>query len=517
MGSHLRGNGTTEPSCVLEIPFRRLSSTPISLSEAQTCQYRFLDCHNFTRGESLRIVQFSQLPVGEYSALSYVWRGLKRQADIAAGSDSFISIKGADGADPISVDVLRLACLLSISLGCGFLWLDGVCIMQSNTDDKDWQIQRMHDIYKFCKECIVIPGGLSRLATLFEETFWIHRAWTLQEAIAPPSAKCLFAWEDGDCVFQSNFPVFVKVVEEGTAAMADMKGLLQMSLKGSFKIVTMDQDWKVQTERDSGADITIFGDSHTQLSQIAALIGAMDLKGEEGMANAIWRSSFTRSARYPVDRVFSIMGLLSVTLDTSKFGPEDDLGATLALMRTMLEDGRRAEWLAIATRMDVNPELSTLPVFPKPSMSGTAVVATEDGDKEVSMLMDSWWSIGKTPVGVLDDAGYFRFEALGVPVCRVDGEEKPGSVFGSARGGIWKVSPDHTGSIYAVFIGKKERYRSGIASWMTDPQDSTLMLIEEHAPEKFHVVEYAFVSQDIMQATGWAKRLFEVGGTGPRG
>lgn len=84
--------------------------------------------------------------------------------------------------------------------GLPLLWLDRVSIMQTHRADKDWQIRRMHDIYKQCQCCIVLTGGLHKLSILeeHEEGNWINRSWTLQEAVAPKKALCLFASQYGE-------------------------------------------------------------------------------------------------------------------------------------------------------------------------------------------------------------------------------------------------------------------------------------------------------------------------------
>ncbi|KAF8443852.1 hypothetical protein L210DRAFT_3643445 [Boletus edulis BED1] len=70
------------------------------------------------------------------------------------------------------------------------IWLDQLCILQAraHSNDKHAQIKRMHQVYRSCVLCIVIPGGLQRLVCLDEETPWIRRSWTLQESLSPPKS-----------------------------------------------------------------------------------------------------------------------------------------------------------------------------------------------------------------------------------------------------------------------------------------------------------------------------------------
>lgn len=70
-----------------------------------------------------------------------------------------------------------------------------------------------------------------------------------------------------------------------------------------------------------------------------------------------------RTAYRPVDMVFSIMGLLGVDLDPSRFGAHDRTPALVEMMQKLLAKGNRAEWLAIVPLIAgarlVNPACDT--------------------------------------------------------------------------------------------------------------------------------------------------------------
>jgi hypothetical protein len=166
---------------MLDIPVKDLTKTPVSWSQITHKKFRFIDARSLAAGESLRVVEFDALPRQRYVALSYVWKGHYIQGAHDTNTKT-MSIEGAIGADPISIDVLITACKCVATLGCQLLWIDGVCIVQSDKEDKAWQIQNMFDIYKHCKQCLVLPGGLSRLVPISEPTNWMHRAWYI-----PPS------------------------------------------------------------------------------------------------------------------------------------------------------------------------------------------------------------------------------------------------------------------------------------------------------------------------------------------
>ncbi|EKM48736.1 uncharacterized protein PHACADRAFT_56567, partial [Phanerochaete carnosa HHB-10118-sp] len=160
---------------------------------ATSCRFRFLDVAAFLDSHVLRIMEYlsssqdpkqdlSQISVPPYAAISYPWRDLQL---LEGQSTPSFSVSGALHADPISVNVLRTACVAARAYGCEMLWLDRLCILQNHKADKNWQIRRMFQIYKSCTVCLAFPGGLVRLARLDDSTTWLDRVWTLQEAVAP--------------------------------------------------------------------------------------------------------------------------------------------------------------------------------------------------------------------------------------------------------------------------------------------------------------------------------------------
>lgn len=225
-----------------------------------------------------------------------------------------------------------------------------------------------------------------------------------------------------------------------------------------------------------------------------------------------------RMAKYPVDTVFSIMGIMGVTLDTTKFGHDDRLEATIALMQAILARGEHAEWLAIATRVVPNPKLSTLPAFPQTDASRKPVLESREGLKDIADVMDTGWRVADTPKGTMSDVGYFRFSALSASVRLSQNQEEdsgtPATEFGSDTAGKWEVLPQssESGTHKAVLVGRWEQYNNGAFGLMYNPRDHALMLIEEHAPGRFHNVGYAFVPKEVVKTGDWKEGVFEVGG-----
>lgn len=160
----------------LSVSMEDLSKKTLSWPAISQKKFRFIDARHLAAGKGLQVFELDALPRQQYIALSYVWRNTERGQAIHS-NNGFLTIEGVTGADPISIDVLISACTCVETLGCELLWIDGICIIQNNEEDKAWQIQNMFDLYKNCKQSLVLPGGLSRLVSLTEPTPWIHRAW----------------------------------------------------------------------------------------------------------------------------------------------------------------------------------------------------------------------------------------------------------------------------------------------------------------------------------------------------
>lgn len=188
----------------------------ISLLATEGC-IRMIDCVAFAFDSTLRIWEFPEPPLHEYpnftswppfkySTISYVWKG-NPLIKTVGGHAGYLNVKGAEDADPISINLLRCTCIASseedkpgryrMMSRAAYLWLDRLCIIQTSKADEAFQIQQMFVVYKCCTQCLVLPGGLQRLVPLDEETAWATRAWTLQECLAPRYPAVLFPWTLG--------------------------------------------------------------------------------------------------------------------------------------------------------------------------------------------------------------------------------------------------------------------------------------------------------------------------------
>ncbi|KAK7752484.1 hypothetical protein SLS62_005637 [Diatrype stigma] len=525
-----RGDYSAVPS-VFEVPYEDLGKTPLVLDHVPPHRFRFLDCKAYVEEKALRILDFKALPERRYAAVSYVWKGLGKD-DTSGDPHPDLKVKGAEAADPMSPAVLRTICLASLSLECDMIWLDQVSIIQTNPSDASWQIKNMYRIYSACKACLVLPGGLRRLPGLAEQTSWIQRAWTLQEAVAPPRVYCIFQWPWGEAVqLQAHFSVIITDIETGMSGMAGLKNLLSGSLVCMSLLST---DTKI---KGLGVQpINIFTNAEGVRSSVEALLGALNHDNKAIRAGAIWRSALMRTSSRPVDMIFSIMGLLGVMLEPSSFDKDDRIHATIEFARLLLAKGEAARWLGISLQLEPNRYMSTLPVMPETSVGGGAYIRTPEGLKEATQLVgSSWWWLKGAPRGSMDEEGYFRFKGRAVPVIKIaqgDSEITPvqtvlhgdsipqpeAKYIRSWSEQMWALRPDlESGTSpdvhWVVVIGRKQQYLDGTYGLLQSNANTVVMFLEEHAPNRWNNVEYGLIEDTIV--LDWKHKEFQVGGPEP--
>lgn len=505
-------------------------------------RYRFVECAPLIDEGILCIWEFLHIPSEPYSAVSYVWRG----NDVPDGFDvPAFTVRGAEDADPISTELLQHACAAALKRGTPFLWLDRLSIMQTNREDKNWQISKMYNMYCFCAFCVIIPAGLRRLVSLREETQWIHRGWTLQEALAPPIVEVLFSWTLGELQAipgdSNGFRGNITEVVKGGSAMAPLWLILDACVAGSVSLFEVDAAFS------SGRfeQISIFGvgvkgytgsDFRFALPSVAALAAAVSRSMREDYDRkcyTIWKCALMRTSSRPVDMVFSIMGLFGVILDPSPFDKNDRVGATIALAREILKRGGRATWLGACFHVPPFSQVSTFPNFPRTAVAGKALVRVTGGYAEMSKLMDNEYPIaevlGPMPRGAMDENGYLTFDAKAMELVKAPSDileseqSEPKTRRIEATNGTTWYGYEHTTltsepsskwqpKAFAVLLG----CFFGYSPTMTPAYDCNNvrgLIVEEHEPDRFHVSSYFMLSiRTIDWVVSWTQHEFCVGG-----
>ncbi|KAI0629582.1 hypothetical protein C8Q77DRAFT_1141225 [Trametes polyzona] len=508
----------------------------VDISSCEPCRYRLIDCTALVKDGHLVIYDYEHFPAVPYAAVSYVWRGNGPSPDFPG---PVFSVRGAEEADPIGINVLREACVASLAREAAFLWLDRLSIMQTCKIDKKWQIREMYMMYKSCHVCIVVPGGLQRLVRLDEETQWIHRGWTLQEAVAPPDVAVLFSWKLGDRAARAgDTQGRLQEVTPSTSALAPLALIVDASTTGSLSIThgekTLPVEVKLFSPHSTDASYRDFPFWRPTRQVMSANVGAlariMSPELDEDMKEySIWQSALMRTSSRPVDMVFSIMGLFGVTLDTKAFGENDRVEATIALAQSILQKGGRANWLAAAFKISPSPQVSTFPVFPRTEVSGKAYVRIGDALTEVSSLMENEYPIAAAlvpaPQGTMDTQGYLHFVAKAIRLAPTTTDSSTSSSdptrptqVTAVDGSCWRVSDiresnlDDACGAFAVLVGFFVGYYPG-GTPSHDANNVRAMVVEQHRPNRFHVRTYLALSMKTRGwAAGWPERSFSVGG-----
>ncbi|PCH39078.1 hypothetical protein WOLCODRAFT_146854 [Wolfiporia cocos MD-104 SS10] len=544
---HSAGTGTTVTfkvprtakdgsTIILEVPLQPGTENDIDLSSVATPEhFRLVNCGLLRENNPvLQIREFNTFPPLKilYTAISYIWRGNPLDPEGAGQGAGTIVVEGARDGDPIGIDVLRHACLAApqnlFDSSMTYIWLDRLCIMQTNSNDKRWQIQNMFDIYRSSSLCLVLPGGLGRLVRLDEETEWILRAWTLQEAIVPPVKEVLFSLHGMQVPKESTMGALttdathpygrckVKYIVNGVSASADLRVLLQ-----TIRIHSTNPTFTFHPTHISVPMVPIIlGSLETRRRELLALADAMDTvwPSNNFSRHAIWQSSFLRTSKRPVDMIFSIMGLFGVTLDTRAFKSTDRIGAAIALAQAVLRTSGHAEWLLAGWREPPDPRLSSFPELPDTSVAAPPhfTISKRDISKEIDTApIDIRFRFAlKGPKGNMDDRGYLHFTAKAVPVSRMEqgtSLDNP-KVLRDLDGGIWVVLGEHdlesVGDLqlYVAVLGSSTA-KDSAGEWYTQAK---AVLLRQQVPGKFYRLP-VFFELDKEQTEQWHEKQLNMG------
>ncbi|KAI5841721.1 hypothetical protein BZA05DRAFT_412837 [Tricharina praecox] len=481
-------------------PLRKLSNSTVDITHCATPRrFRWIEVAALIDFH-LRIVESDKPSIGDiaYATISYVWKG-KAHACAPDCLETFHVVGAMEGADidPISIDLLRTAAFAARDLGAEYLWLDRLCIMQAVRDDKDWQIMNMGDIYRACRTCLIFPGGLQRLVVLEEETNWILRAWTLQEAVAPPSANCVFRFDREQLEYtmsSGNSQVFT--IEKGRSARMPIFYMLIASVMGKID-QRCEGDPKVRSY-----PVSIFRGNATADLLVNALMGIFHCDDDvDAREDFIWRSALLRTSKRPIDMVFSTMALFGVKLDPARYRTRE--AATIGLAQAILAKGGRANWiLASATNTLPTPQ------FPNACTVDSAGHRTADGK---FVELDSAFGVqinvvmSDAPGGVLDDSGTLT---VVLPMARVRAAmtaEGVGSVEfldseGRAAGADSEILfTGTTPGTHAVIVGTQRVIN--IMSCMSIPTDTVVILVEKcsHDSGLWHMTGRAEIIRSTLE------------------
>ncbi|GFN13770.1 hypothetical protein AtubIFM56815_005895 [Aspergillus tubingensis] len=519
-----------EPKVILEVPLNISQQNLVDLSNIGSPEkFRLVECAALLSNQDpvLRIVQFdnfkfSNRPPAAYAAISYIWQGNRTES--LSGT---IVVEGALDGDPISINIIQQACIACKRRRLDYIWLDRLCIMQTDSNDKAWQIQRMFDIYKTGLP-LVLPGGLMKLVRLDEETDWILRAWTLQEAIVSeayvlvsaedlhipperPSIDLIVSDDPRRCMCR------VESVVPDMSAFCRLVDLLQVIRRGSGKAICQMN----ATAQPTVMHLRVFGNYQTRRREITAFADATQTiwNGSNWSRHSLWQSSFFRTSKRPVDMVFSIMGLFGVSLNPKEFASTDRIRATIVLAQEYLKRSNKADWLIAGWKEPPDRRLSSFPELPETSVSTVPRFSTEKDDisdepdtppYDIRHRFDSSW----VPGGRMDDEGYFYFTTKAVRVashaleiretspCSNQPRTTPSGLLRALDGSLWEphtaeALPEQRGPCHSSQGRELFAAVVGLGFGQGYTRHAKAVLLEEHTPGRFHRLPVFFeLAQD---------------------
>jgi hypothetical protein len=357
-------------------------------------RFRFIDADAFINGRILAIRETPTLPQSRhtYTVVSYVWFGVVADAAELEEAGSFRVYCGTDNdgtpkedGGPISLKVLRYLCLWASQAASPSLWLDRLCISQTSKRDKNWQIRRMYDVYEQSEQCLVLPGGLQRLTSVFEETVWAERAWTYQEAIVTWSYAVVLTrdwhrpeeeqhWHvEGECHWQYFHMLFL----EGDDLLSDD------AVSG--------QQPRLVIGRNKNSLNTLRGIvEYLTLNQVVEEGG--EYINDYVIRRLVLIGVSMRTSSRPVDMVLSVLGATGVqdtfTYDIASFKQNERFRATLALVDAMF----RQDVIDLEEDEASNPPYSILldvPLWMSLKLTGAHDEMTLPSLADLTRLLDS--------------------------------------------------------------------------------------------------------------------------------
>lgn len=230
-----------------------------------------------------------------YETLSYAWRDV----DFTESATRTITISGQPAE--ISSTLFNAIKRLRQGEGVRCLWIDAICINQSDNAEKTQQVDLMRRIYKQCDQCAIWLGSLgmtptraaedaldllawisgktddppsiedltqaaTALKTLINSPWW-RRIWTVQEALLPPRAILYWgpyetSWftlqEAATRLVEARAPKGIPREFENNGSLIDVRSALN-GLRFSFRDSPLNLFWRWRFRSSTDPRDKIYG------------------------------------------------------------------------------------------------------------------------------------------------------------------------------------------------------------------------------------------------------------------
>lgn len=323
-------------------------------------------------------------PLGKinYVAASHVWDESSEVKSIIAGTPKrpLRVDTGKPSPHQISWWGLVDVAYAALELRADYIWIDFFCLDQVDRGDKDkaLQICMMADIYKHAKDVVVMVGGMSAVQSVANNTMWMDRAWTLQEAILNRNYTYVYvewALSPNPTDSKGKTYKFTPVRKAPGKYLIDIRTLLDM-VDADFssvvpplpKIVVLDGVVKGEGSR-------------ARHSLRASLSSKKSIR-----TAAIWRSMMMRRSSQPVDIVYSAMGCFELQIDPYRENHDPEYLFNDLARKAAAKKGLGPAWLNIegvaGSEIARYPASRIVPTFPQTSPDKPSVWTAADGTKK---------------------------------------------------------------------------------------------------------------------------------------
>lgn len=262
----------------------------------------------------------------EYVALSYVWGQAQKLSITRANKDDLAK----DGALVGRVSkTIEDAIALTESLGIPYIWVDALCILQDNDDDKMVHLDFMSEIYRYAKLTVIAACGQDAAAPLsgvceprhnlcqqhvlkvreatdrqpalyltttpeirrihtqyshLDDTFWATRGWTLQEKVVSRRTVIITPyqvyWSCRTSEWTEAMFLETRLVQARILSLATRASFLTGAgtMQGGRSQDDADAIWDqfcVATNNFSQRRLTVQGDAYDAVSSITQEFSAM--------------------------------------------------------------------------------------------------------------------------------------------------------------------------------------------------------------------------------------------------
>ncbi|KAF1953708.1 hypothetical protein CC80DRAFT_537294 [Byssothecium circinans] len=419
-----------------------------------------------------------------------------------------------------------------------YMWLDFFCLDQidrPNDDEKALQICIIGDIYEQALRVVVMIGGMGGFINSAKKTPWMDRGWTLQESVINPDTWVCVTWQPLESTTISRPRAvgggkfrFVWLDDSSLDCLIPLKDLLDIVDYGYW----------------NEARVRVLDGTMPQEGKIArhALRAALcrDSSRPNIKFTGIWRSMLMRTSQYPIDVVYSAMGLFGLQIDPDRknrdptylFNDMARKAAASAIVRNRLTIGHPC-WLTLGRisgrKFEAHiPRDTTSQLIPRfPDIENNQPPTYNDGRPIVDVIESSGNYIQDFDMKFITHSHPHIIEAQMLALRKYDVDVKGRNLKLASKTGYCYYQ-DFNGrlkkrkgkGVWAVYVGRVDSMQYGKIAWPKNPSDlrtklytgGYYMLFMEYYKKRWWLVGNGiFLPRRADFTLSWTRYVFTVG------